>query len=202
MVPKIEFDLLILFDDIGWAIGEFRFFQAVERIENFISSLKEDEKIFCLSNLIDRYKTFLEETYHFSDLLGEEQLVDPSIKYLIEWMKNKKTEINFSTTQTRKKKKDETESAPQFLILYYLGVIHNINRTNVNKTIIADLLAILLNRNSQTIREILTYFQTKKPLDIFNNTNHLTTVKNIFEELGFSRLANSVQKDIESLSNN
>lgn len=103
----------------------------------------------------------------------------------------------FVRNKRRVKKKEETPTKQQILILHYLGVINHVDLDNTKK---AKLFSRLLNRNEQNIRTDLTYVNALKidESDI-KTPNNLKEVKMLFKELGMNEIVKKIDADLAKL---
>jgi hypothetical protein len=95
------------------------------------------------------------------------------------------------------RKSDETTTKQQILILHYLGIIPKINLDNSKK---ATLIARLLNRNVQNIRENLTYVEAIKIEDSDIKTkSNLEEILALFNSLGLIEETKLIIRDLEKI---
>ena len=92
------------------------------------------------------------------------------------------------------KKREETSTKQQILILHYLEIIPNIKLEDTKKAL---LFSKLLNRNDQNIREYLGHVVGVKVEESDIKTKYnLEAVRNIFETLGMEKEISMIDKDL------
>jgi len=99
---------------------------------------------------------------------------------------------------TKKKSDKETTTKQQLLILHYLGVLDSLKIDENTKK--AKLLSVLLNKDSQNIRQVLTYIDARKIEDSEIKTiENLNAILPLFEEIGMDDATKRIKSDLSKL---
>ncbi|MCX6262792.1 MAG: hypothetical protein NTY95_18475 [Bacteroidia bacterium] len=107
-------------------------------------------------------------------------------------------ELNNELNKRKQVKKDEITLAQQLLLLYYLGLLNEIDLNTKDKSF---LLSKILNRSKDNIKKVITYINSPKiSLSKIKNVQNLELVLNIFEALKMPEVADKVKVDINKLN--
>jgi hypothetical protein len=106
-------------------------------------------------------------------------------------------ELKEEKVNREKAKKEEITLAQQMLLMYYLGLLNQIDISNKAKSFF---LSKILNRSMDNIRKILTSINSPRISDSkIKNEENLEVVLKIFQELKLSEIVDKVEVDLNKV---